>query len=139
MTNSKLLVGVSVSNNTEFERDGYDLFSEVYVDYPTAVLGGDVNVKTIDGEVIYTVKPGTVSGTRVRLRGKGMPTVRNKNTRGDLYVTLVVQVPDKLTEEQKNILNNFEEATGSTARRSTDSAGDFSFSGHKKKKGFGKK
>ena len=102
-----LLVGVSVSNNTEFERDGYDLFSEVYVDYPTAVLGGDVRVKTIDGEVIYTVKPGTVSGTRVRLRGKGMPTIRNKNTRGDLYITLIIEVPSKLTEEQTKALEAY--------------------------------
>ena len=102
-----LLVGVSVSNNTEFERDGYDLFSEVYISYPTAVLGGEVKVKTIDGEVLYDVKPGTVSGSRVRLRGKGMPTVRNKNTRGDLYITLIIEVPSKLSDEQKEALEAY--------------------------------
>ncbi len=106
-TRGDLLVGVSVTNDTEFARDGYDLFSEVYINYPTAVLGGEVNVKTIDGEVIYEVKPGTVSGTRVRLRGKGMPTVRNRNTRGDLYITLIIEVPSKLTEEQTEALEAF--------------------------------
>ena len=109
-TRGDLLVGVSVTNDTEFARDGYDLFSEVYINYPTAVLGGEVNVKTIDGEVIYEVKPGTVSGTRVRLRGKGVPSLRNKNLRGDHYVTLVVEVPTKLTQAQKEALQNFDNA-----------------------------
>ena len=70
-----LLVAVMISADPAFERDGYNIFSDVVISYPTAVLGGEVKVKTVDGEVIYEVKPGTASGTRVRLRGKGMPTL----------------------------------------------------------------
>ena len=66
-----LLVAVMISADPAFERDGYNIFSDVVISYPTAVLGGEVKVKTVDGEVIYEVKPGTASGTRVRLRGKG--------------------------------------------------------------------
>ena len=58
--------------------------------------------------MIYTVRPGTQPGTKVRLRGKGVPTLRNKNVRGDHIVTLVVQVPTKLTAEQKEALEHFD-------------------------------
>ncbi|MCL0202024.1 DnaJ C-terminal domain-containing protein, partial [Klebsiella pneumoniae] len=75
-----------------------------------AALGGDVHIKTIDGEVIYNVKPGTQTDTRVRLRNKGVPSLRNKQVRGDHYVTLVVQVPTQLTQEQKDILLQFDKA-----------------------------
>ena len=134
-----LLVTVLVDRHPQFQRQEYDLFSTEPITFTQAALGGTITINTIDGPMDYEIKPGTQTDTKIKIKGKGVPTLRNKNTRGDLYVTLVVQVPDKLTEEQKNILNNFDEATGSTARRSTDSAGDFSFSGHKKKKGFGKK
>ena len=99
-----LLVAVMIAAEPGFERDGYNIFSNVTISYPTAVLGGEVKVKTVDGEVLYEVKPGTASGTRVRLRGKGMPTLRNKNVRGDHYITLVVDIPTKLTNEQKEAL-----------------------------------
>lgn len=103
-----LLVAVMISQNPDFQRDGYNIFSDVRISYPTAVLGGEVKVKTIDGEVVYEVKPGTTSGTRVRLRGKGMPTVRNKEVRGDHYITLVIDVPTKLNSEQKEALINYQ-------------------------------
>lgn len=99
-----LLVAIMISADNNFERDGYNIFSDVKISYPTAVLGGEVKVKTVDGEVIYEVKPGTESGTRVRLKGKGMPTIRNKNVRGDHYITLVVEIPTRLTSEQKEAL-----------------------------------
>ncbi|MDO5156070.1 MAG: molecular chaperone DnaJ [Eubacteriales bacterium] len=133
-----LLVTVLVDRHPQFQRQEYDLFSTEPITFTQAALGGTVSINTIDGPMDYEVKAGTQTDTKVKLKGKGVPTLRNKNVRGDHYVTLVVQVPDKLTEEQRSILNNFDEATGSTARRSTDSAGDFSFAGHKKK-GFGKK
>ena len=99
-----LLVAVMISSEPGFERDGYNIFSNVNISYPTAVLGGEVKVKTVDGEVIYEVKPGTASGTRVRLKGKGMPTLRNKAVRGDHYITLIVEIPSKLTKEQQEAL-----------------------------------
>ncbi len=67
---------------------------------------------TVDGKVIYPVKAGTQTDTRVRLKGKGVPSLRNKDIRGDHYVTLVVQVPDKLKPEAKELLRQFDELTG---------------------------
>ncbi|MDY5807780.1 MAG: molecular chaperone DnaJ [Lachnospira sp.] len=103
-----LLVAVMISPDPEFRRDGYNIMSNVRISYPKAVLGGEIKVRTVDGEVIYEVKPGTASGTNVRLKGKGMPTVRNKEVRGDHYITLIVDVPSKLTAEQKEALVNYE-------------------------------
>ncbi|MGN0316662.1 MAG: molecular chaperone DnaJ [Lachnospira sp.] len=119
-----LLVTVMVSSDSTFERDGYNVFSNVVISYPTAVLGGEVNVKTVDGEVIYEVKPGTASGTKVRLKGKGMPTLRNPQVRGDQYITLIVDIPTKLTNEQKEALLEYDKAlTG--AERHTKKKGLF--------------
>ena len=101
-------------------------------------MGGKITINTIDGPYDLEIKPGTQTDTKVKLKGKGVPTLRNKNVRGDHYVTLVVQVPDKLTEEQKNILNQYANTTTVNARSSKDSAGSFSFGDHKKKKGFKK-
>lgn len=99
-----LLVAVMITADPMFERDGYNIFSDVHISYPTAVLGGEVKVKTVDGEVLYDVKPGTASGTRVRLKGKGVPTIRNSSVRGDHYITLIVDIPTKLNNEQKEAL-----------------------------------
>ena len=103
-----LLVAVMISPDPEFRRDGYNIMSNVRISYPKAVLGGEIKVRTVDGEVLYEVKPGTASGTNVRLKGKGMPTVRNKEVRGDHYITLIVDIPSKLTAEQKEALVNYE-------------------------------
>lgn len=79
-----------------------------------------MRISTVDGDVLYEVKPGTQTDTRVRLRGKGVPTLRNKEVRGDHYVTLVVQVPDHLTGEQKELLRAFDRACGNTAEKKAD-------------------
>ena len=103
-----LLVAVMISADPEFERDGYNVFSNVKISYPTAVLGGEIKVRTVDGEVLYDVKPGTDSGSRVRLKGKGMPTVRNSAVRGEHYMTLIVDIPKKLSAEQKDALLEYD-------------------------------
>lgn len=103
-----LLVEVVVSRHASFQREDYDIYSTEHISYAKAVLGGDIRIKTIDGEVIYTVKPGTQTNTKVRLRNKGVPTLRNKQVHGDHYVTLVVQVPTKLNNEQKELLRKFD-------------------------------
>ena len=69
-----------------------------------AALGGEVVIDTVDGKVIYDVKAGTQTDTRVRLKGKGVPSLRNKDLRGDHYVTLVVQTPEHLSAEAKELL-----------------------------------
>jgi molecular chaperone DnaJ len=105
-----LLVDVDVSRHPIFQRNGFDIYSTAPVSYATAVLGGDLRISTVDGDVIYTVKAGTQTDTKVRLREKGVPTLRNKNVRGDHYVTLVVQVPTSLNSEQKDLLKKFDES-----------------------------
>jgi molecular chaperone DnaJ len=120
-----LLVEVDVSRHPIFQRQDYDIYSTAPISYATAVLGGDVKISTVDGDVLYNVKPGTQTDTRVRLKEKGVPTLRNKAVRGDHYVTLVVQVPTGLNAEQKELLSKFDEAmTGkkvvSTENNETD-------------------
>lgn len=133
-----LLVTVLVDRHPTFQRQEYDLYSSEPISFTQAALGGKITINTIDGPYDLEIKPGTQTDTKVKLKGKGVPTLRNKNVRGDHYVTLVVQVPDKLTEEQKNILNQYANTTTVNARSSKDSAGSFSFGDHKKKKGFKK-
>lgn len=105
-----LLVEAMISPHPIFKRQDTNIYSTVPISFAKAALGGAIRVKTVDGEVEYTVKPGTQTDTRVRLKGKGVPFLRNKNTRGDHYITLVVSVPTKLTREQKKALENFDEA-----------------------------
>ena len=105
-----LLVEVTVSRSPVFMRQETSIFSTVPISFATAALGGPIKIKTVDGEVEYEVKPGTQTDTRIRLKGKGVPSLRNKNIRGDHYVTLVVTVPEKLTEEQKEALKRFDDA-----------------------------
>lgn len=103
-----LLVEVIVSGNPDFRREDYNIFSDVYISYADAALGNEIRIKTIDGEVLYEVKPGTQTGTRVRLKNKGVPTLRDSKVRGDHYVTLIVKVPEKLNSEQKDALKRFD-------------------------------
>lgn len=105
-----LLVEVFVERHEDFERRDYDIFSTVKVSYPKAVLGGEIVVKTIDGDVAYSMKAGTQTGTRVRLRGKGVPSLRNKKLRGNHYVDIVVDVPTTITREQKKLLQQLEDS-----------------------------
>ncbi len=110
-----LLVEVTVSRHPIFKRQDTTIYSTVPISFVTAALGGTIRLKTVDGETEYEVKPGTQTDTRIRLRGKGVPSVRNRNIRGDHYVTLVVTVPERLTEEQKEALRRFDEAMNGTS------------------------
>ena len=126
-----LLVEVVVSSSPVFAREDYNVFSEVPISFADAALGNEIRIKTIDGEVLYEVKPGTQSGTRVRLKGKGIPTLRDSKLRGDHYVTLTVKVPEKMTQEQKDALRNFDALMrGETPPENSEGA-----AGGKKRKG----
>ena len=107
-----LLVEVIVARHPIFQRQDYNIFSTVPISFAVAALGGDVVVDTVDGKVIYEVKPGTQTDTKVRLKGKGVPSLRTKEVRGDHYVTLVVQTPEKLSGEAKELLKQFDALTG---------------------------
>ncbi|WP_026491665.1 molecular chaperone DnaJ [Butyrivibrio sp. XPD2002] len=136
-----LLVEVIVADHPIFQRQDYDIFSTVPMSYAIAALGGTVAIDTVDGKVLYDVKAGTQTDTRVRLRGKGVPTLRNKDIRGDHYVTLVVQVPDKLSKEAKELLKQFDEKTGDSLHAADAISGNKDGNDDGKKKGgfFGKK
>ena len=137
-----LLVEVIVQDHPIFQRQDYDIFSTVPMSYAIAALGGTVAIDTVDGKVLYDVKAGTQTDTRVRLRGKGVPTLRNKDIRGDHYVTLVVQVPDKLSKDAKELLRQFDEKTGDSLHAADSISGDKDGNddGGRKKGGFfGKK
>lgn len=106
-----LLVEINVQRHPIFQRQDMNIFSTAPITFAQAALGGDVRISTVDGDVLYTVKPGTQTDTKVRLKGKGVPSLRNKSVRGDQYVTLVVQVPTKLNEEAKEALRQFDAAS----------------------------
>ena len=128
-----LLVEVTVSRHPIFQRQDVHVFSTAPISFAQAALGGDVRIKTVDGDVIYTVKPGTKTDTKVRLKGKGIPSLRNPQLRGDHYVTLVIQTPEKLSPEAKEALRKFDELTGNTLNQETSDSEGKSKS---KKKGF---
>lgn len=106
-----VLVEVIVGQHPIFQRQDTNIYSTVPVSFAVAALGGEVVIDTVDGKVIYDVKVGTQTDTRVRLKGKGVPSLRNKDLRGDHYVTLVVQTPEHLSAEAKELLRKFDEAT----------------------------
>lgn len=107
-----VLVEVVVGRHPIFQRQDYNIFSTVPISFAVAALGGEIVIDTVDGKVIYDVKPGTQTDTKVRLKGKGVPTLRNKEVRGDHYVTLVVEVPDKLSHEARELLRQFDAESG---------------------------
>ena len=107
-----LLVEVVVSRHPIFERQDYTIYSTSPITFAQAAMGGDVRIKTIDGDVLFNIKPGTQTNTKIRLKGKGIPTLRNKQVRGDHIVTLIVQVPERMTAEQKEALRAFDDAMG---------------------------
>lgn len=130
-----LLVEVSVGRHERFVRQDMDIFSNEEISFAQAALGCDLRVSTVDGDVIYTVKPGTQSGTRVRLKGKGVPSLRNKSVRGDHYVTLTVRIPTRLSEEAKRALREYDALCGNSLNQDQEKAAPKE-SGKGKKKSF---
>ena len=119
-----LLVEVLVEDDPRFIRQEYDIYSTVKISYAIAALGGSVVVDTVDGRVLYDVKPGTQTDTRVRLRGKGVPSIRNSEVRGDHYVNLVVETPTRLSKEAKELLKQFDEITGNSLEAAENASSD---------------
>mgnify|MGYP004661149727 FL=1 len=107
--NGDVIVVVSVRPDTVFERDRYDVLVNVPVSYATATLGGTVVVPTIDGKLEVTIPEGTPSGKVLRLRDKGIRYLNGRG-RGDQYVTVIVEVPRKLSKEQKSLLQQFDKS-----------------------------
>lgn len=131
-----LLVEVVVSRHPTLQRQDMNIYSTSQISFAQAALGGEIRIKTVDGDVLYEVKPGTQTGTRIRLKGKGVPSLRNKNIRGDQYVELIVQTPTGLNAEAKDLLRQFDALTGGSLKETDSSDKGVSEGKHKKKKGF---
>jgi molecular chaperone DnaJ len=103
-----LFVEVHIRRHAVFERDGIDLHCTVPLSFTKAALGGDIEVPTLHGGAHMTIPEGTQTGQKFRLRGKGMPHVRSASTVGELYVHVTIETPVKLTNEQKDLLMQFD-------------------------------
>ena len=106
-----LYIIISVRPHSIFERDGDDLYCEVPITYAEATLGAEIEIPTLEGSMKYTIPEGTQTGTVFTLRNKGVTRVNSK-VRGNLYITVVVEVPKNLTSEQKNLLEKFAASCG---------------------------
>jgi curved DNA-binding protein len=91
---------VSVKAHPMYERRGDDLYTDLKIDLYTSVLGGEVTVPTLGGEVKLRIQPGTQSGQLVRIKGRGMPLLKAPDQRGDMYARILVQVPTNLTGKE---------------------------------------
>lgn len=110
-----LYIFINVEPHPFFQRDGDDVLCEIPITFPQAALGTEAEVPTLlDGKGRIKVPPGTQSGTILRMRGKGMPNLRGYG-HGDQLVRIVLEVPTKLTQEQRELLRRFEEVSGGTS------------------------
>ncbi|KKQ46710.1 MAG: Chaperone protein DnaJ [Candidatus Woesebacteria bacterium GW2011_GWC1_38_13] len=99
------ILSINVKPHELFEREGSDIYIKMEIPFSMAVLGGNIDVPTVDGTVKIKVRPGTQPGTMVRLRGKGVQSVQSRG-KGDEYVRLIIATPDRLTREQRDLIND---------------------------------
>ena len=116
-----LLIQVHVGLRPGFTREGRDIYTSVQIPYTTAVLGGEALIPTLYGNVSCTIQKGTQSGSKIRLRGKGVPSPANPKERGDQYVTIEIQVPKSISPEAARRLQEYENALsgGASKRRAS--------------------
>jgi len=100
---SDIYLVIELLPHARFKISGSDLTTEVKIDYLTAVLGGTVTVGTLSGDVVLTIPSGTQPGQKFRLSGRGMPVLKSSQTYGNLYVQVKVELPKKLTDEQRKL------------------------------------
>lgn len=111
-----LLITVLVQPHARFERDGASILLDQEISFAQAALGAEVEVPTLDGKVKLNIPEGTQTGTTFRLKGKGVPFLRNGG-RGDQFVTVNVAVPRSMTSTQKNALRRYAETMGETVEQ----------------------
>jgi molecular chaperone DnaJ len=124
-TPGDLYVVVHVSDHPFFRRDGDDLLCQIPVTYPTLVLGGEIQVPTLEEDTSASVHipKGTQPDTRFRLRGQGMPNVGGRG-RGDLYVAVQASIPQNLNKEQQTLIENLDQTMPDRAQSPTQNPGD---------------
>jgi curved DNA-binding protein len=96
-----LFIKFVVTNDPDFKRSGFDLYRTIKIDLYTAVLGGEITADTLNGKVKLKLKPETQQGTKVKLKGKGLPVYKKEGDFGDLYLTYDVELPTNLTDKQR--------------------------------------
>lgn len=107
-----LLLEISVAPKNGYERKGNDIYTSVQIPYTTAVFGGEALVPTLYGNVSCRIKAGTQSGSKIRLRGKGVASMNNPSVKGDEYVTVQIQVPRTLNATAQQKLREYKAAAG---------------------------
>ena len=107
-----LYVDINVKQHPLFERDEDDLFHDLSIPFTLATLGGTVKVPTLEGKVSLKIPPGTPANKSFRIKDQGMPNLRVSNRRGDLYVRVIIFVPNKLNKEQRSKLVEFAKSCG---------------------------
>ncbi|KJS06520.1 MAG: molecular chaperone DnaJ [Flavobacteriales bacterium BRH_c54] len=98
-----LYITFHIVNNTDFKRVGNNLYKKIDVDLYKAILGGSIQIDTLTGKVKLNVSPGTQNGTKIKLKGKGMPTYKKENSYGDLYITYNIIIPKNLSNKEKEL------------------------------------
>jgi curved DNA-binding protein len=101
--NGDLFIQLSIINNSEFKRDGNNLYTSVDVGLYKAILGGEIMVNTFDGKVKLSIKPETQNGTKIKLKGKGFPVYKKEGQFGDLFITFNVEIPKNLSVKEKEL------------------------------------
>ena len=104
-----LYITFNIADDPVFRRKDNDLYTDVNIDLYTAVLGGEVTVNTLDGQVKLKVRPGTQNDAKARLKGKGFPVYKQDGTFGDLIVTYHVTIPTTLTDKQKDLFRQLQQ------------------------------
>src|SRR5690606_7674684 len=99
-----LFISFSIKPDPRFVRKGNNLYTQIEIDLPTALLGGETIVDTLTGKINVKIKPETQNGAKVRLKGKGFPIYKKDGEFGDLYAEITVKLPTHLTEDQKKII-----------------------------------
>ena len=102
-----VLLNVNVTPSSEFERKGQNVYSTIRVPFTTAALGGKARVHTLYGDVECSIKAGTQGGSKIRLKGKGISSMKNPSVKGDQYVTVEISVPRRLTPRAKEALEEY--------------------------------
>ena len=105
-----LLLEVTVQSKPGFERKGMDIYTTVEIPFETAVLGGETIVPTLGGRVSCKIKEGTQSGTKIRLKGKGIVSMKNPSQKGDEYAVIQIRVPKNLSADAKQKLQEYAKA-----------------------------
>ncbi|WP_433766065.1 DnaJ C-terminal domain-containing protein [Flavobacterium ginsenosidimutans] len=101
--NGDLYITFMISNNSDFKREGNNLYADAPIDLYTAILGGETHINTFDGKVKIKVPAETQPGTKVKLKGKGFPVYKKENQFGDLYITYTIKIPTKLSDKEKEL------------------------------------